>query len=472
MAETVYFLGIGGTLMGSLAMLAKEMGFEVLGSDDAIYPPMSTQLARAKIQTYEGFDARQLEPLPDMVVIGNAKQRRGVEAVEIVLERKLNYLSAAEWLATYVLPSKKVVAVSGTHGKTTATSMVAWILEAEGIEPGFLVGGVPTNFGSSSKLGRGDVFVVEADEYDTSYFDRRSKFLHYRPDVLTINNLEFDHADIFANLEEIEYQFHHLLRAVPRNGRVIVPADDPTLAALLQKGCWTPISYTWVNPDESMNSKLKQDEEFDVWLARTLKSDGSHFTVEKNDQHLGEVQWSLLGEHNVSNALIAAAAASEVGVPPARTISHLATFAGVERRMQKIASTTNLSVYDDFAHHPTAIDRTLQGLRQHVQDEEIVAVIEPRTHTMSLGSLRDDLVSCWKSADAVWWFKGENITWDMNPLLESIEIPTKLFHNLDPLINEICQPRSSPTHVVLMSNGSFGGIYEMIKSRLDQGEGV
>ena len=472
MAERVYFLGIGGTLMGSLAMLAKDMGFVVSGSDDAIYPPMSTQLAQAKIQTYEGFDLNQLEPRPDMVVIGNAKQRRGVEAVEIVLERKLNYLSAAEWLATYVLLGKNVIAVSGTHGKTTTTSMVAWILEAEGMDPGFLVGGVPTNFGSSAKLGRGDVFVVEADEYDTSYFDRRSKFLHYRPDVLTINNLEFDHADIFANLGEIENQFHHLLRAVPRNGRVIVPGDDSTLAALLDRGCWAPVSYTWVNSDKSTNVKLKQDDQVDAWLARTLKSDGSHFTVEKNDQHLGEVQWSLLGEHNVSNALAAVAAASEVGVPPARAVSQLATFTGVERRMQKIANTTNLSVYDDFAHHPTAIKRTLQGLREHVQDEEIIAVIEPRTHTMSLGSLKDDLVGCCGTADAVWWFKGENITWDMNPLLESIEIPTKLFHELDPLINEICQPRAKPTHVVLMSNGSFGGIYEMIKNRLDQGVGA
>ena len=472
MAESVYFLGIGGTLMGSLAMLAKDMGFEVSGSDDAIYPPMSTQLAQAKIQTHEGFDLKQLEPRPDMVVIGNAKQRRGVEAVEIVLERKLKYLSAAEWLATYVLPGKKVIAVSGTHGKTTTTSMVAWILEAEGIDPGFLVGGVPTNFGSSAKLGRGGVFVVEADEYDTSYFDRRSKFLHYQPDVLTINNLEFDHADIFANLGEIENQFHHLLRAVPRNGRVIVPGDDSTVAALLEKGCWTPITYTCVNPDEPTNAKLQEREDVDVWLARTLESDGSHFTVEKNEQHLGEVQWSLLGEHNVSNALAAAAAASEVGVPSARAVCHLATFTGVERRMQNIASGSNLNVYDDFAHHPTAIERTLQGLREHVHDEEIIAVIEPRTHTMSLGSLKDDLVGCCEKADAVWWFKGENITWDMNPLLESIEIPSKLFHNLDPLVREICQPRTKPTHVVLMSNGSFGGIYEMIKNRLGQGEGA
>lgn len=472
MAERVYFLGIGGTLMGSLAILAKEMGFDVSGSDDAIYPPMSTQLAQAKIQTYEGFDLNQLEPRPDIVVIGNAKQRRGVEAVEIVLERKLNYVSAAEWLATYGLPGKKVIAVSGTHGKTTTTSMVAWILEAEGIDPGFLVGGVPTNFGSSAKLGRGRVFVVEADEYDTSYFDRRSKFLHYRPDVLTINNLEFDHADIFTNLAEIENQFHHLLRAVPRNGRVIVPGDDSTLATLLEKGCWSPISYTCVNPDEPTNAKLQKNEDVDVWFARTLKSDGTHFAVEKNGEYLGEVQWSLHGEHNVSNALIAAAAASEVGVAPARAISRLLTFTGVERRMQKIASVANLSVYDDFAHHPTAIERTLQGLREHVGDEEIIAVIEPRTHTMSLGSLKNDLVVCCESADAVWWFKGENITWDMNPLLESIEIPTKVFHNLDPLINEICQPRTKPTHMVLMSNGSFGGIYEMIKNRLDQGVGA
>lgn len=458
--------------MGSLAILAKDMGLEVSGSDDSIYPPMSTQLAEAKIKTYEGFDPVQLDPTPDIVVIGNAKQRRGVEAVEIILERKLNYVSAAEWLATYVLPSKKVVAVSGTHGKTTTTSMLAWILEAEDLEPGFLVGGVPLNFGQSAQLGRGEVFVVEADEYDTSYFDRRSKFLHYRPDILTINNLEFDHADIFDDLSEIEYQFHHLLRAIPRNGRVIVPGEDAAIATLLEKGCWTPISYVCVDSDENTISRLRAQLGSDVWSAKMLKSDGSCFEVKKNGENVGEVSWPVIGKHNVSNGLTAAIAACELGVPHANALNQLSTFKGVARRMQKIASVQNLNVFDDFAHHPTAIKQTLRGLREHVKDEEIIAVIEPRTHTMSLGSLQNELVNCCESADAVWWFRGENISWDMNPLLKSISIPTKLFQNLQPLIDEICQPRTKPTHVVLMSNGSFGGIYERIKNRLDQGAGA
>ena len=466
MGDRVYFLGIGGTLMGSLAILAKNLGHDVSGSDQAVYPPMSTQLEQAGIDVYEGFDSSHFVPRPDVVVVGNAKQKRGVEAVEVVLERKLRYVSAAEWLSDAVLPGKKVVAVSGTHGKTTTTSIVAWLLEESGIDPGFLVGGVPSNFETSARVGGGLVFVVEADEYDCSYFDRRSKFLHYLPDILIINNLEFDHADIFRDLGEIEFQFHHLLRAVPRNGRVIVPGNDSTIQNLIDQGCWTSLSYIYVDEEPASSFVEKQDESTDFWCAQTLEDDGSRFVVTKNDAELGEVTWSMLGKHNVANALASLVAVEQLGVNVSSVLQYLDTFKGVARRMQKFVSVNNLNVYDDFAHHPTAISTTLAGLRKHASNDHVIAVIEPRTHTMSLGALRDDLLTCCESADAAWWFRGENIEWDMDFLIESSTVPTRIFYRIDDLVDEICAQTQRPTHVVLMSNGSFGGIYEKIKQRL------
>ena len=464
--KSVYFLGIGGTLMGSLALLAKQLGFEVSGSDNAIYPPMSTQLELARIRAHEGFHPSQLSPEPSVVVVGNAKQRRGVEAVELVLERKLNYVSAAEWLADYVLPGKQVIAVSGTHGKTTTTSMVAWLLDGAGLNPGFLVGGVPANFGVSARIGNNRVFVIEADEYDSSYFDRRAKFLHYKPDILLLNNLEFDHADIYQNLEAIEYQFHHLIRAVPRNGRIVIPGNDPVIDRLIDQGCWTPLGRVFVDsplPEEPLGGRNPEE---DVWEALTKQSDGSVFEVYKNGQHLGTVTWSMLGKHNVSNAVFALAAAESQGVEAKQGIDLLSEFNGVARRMQQIATARNLTIYDDFAHHPTAIRTTIEGLRNHVGDERIIAVVEPRTHTMSLGALRQELLNCCGTADQAWWFKGENISWDVDYLLDAESVPTKIFDDIDALVDVICQPPREPTHVILMSNGSFGGIYDRIRQRL------
>ena len=468
MVERVYFLGIGGTLVGSLAILADQLGFRVSGHDDAIYPPMSEQLSSAGISAFLGFEPSHLEPNPDVVVVGNAKQKRGVEAVEVVLERKLNYVSAAEWLAEYILRGREVIAVAGTHGKTTTTSIIAWLLHDANLEPGFLVGGVPSNFGTSARIGTGRQFVVEADEYDSSYFDRRAKFLHYRPDVLLINNIEYDHADIYEDLSAIEYQFHHLIRAVPRNGRLIVPGADPIVNNLLKQGCWSPVSKILLDSERTSDSSSSAAEqsEVDTWVARLKKKDGTRFDVIRNERYLGTVSWSMLGEHNVRNAMFALATVSERGLDPEIAMSSLTRFDGVARRMQRIAKCENIQVYDDFAHHPTAIRETLSGLRRHVDDERILAVIEPRTHTMSLGALKKDLLDCCVDADAVWWFKGENIAWDMNYLLKSEATPTRIFDNLDHLVDEICRFGERPTHVVLMSNGSFSGIYDKIKARL------
>ncbi|MCZ6659376.1 MAG: UDP-N-acetylmuramate:L-alanyl-gamma-D-glutamyl-meso-diaminopimelate ligase [Gammaproteobacteria bacterium] len=458
----IYFLGIGGTLMGSLAQLAKEMGFEVSGSDDAFYPPMSDQLAQAKIERFEDFDTRHLDPEPDLVVIGNAQLPRGHDAVEYILNSGLRYMSGAEWLGTYVLPDRWVIAVSGTHGKTTTTSMLAWILESAGLSPGYLIGGVPKNLDRSARLGKAPFFVVEADEYDASYFDRRSKFVHYRPRTLIINNLEFDHADIFPDLAAIQTQFHHLLRSVPGKGLVIAPCQDESVDEVLQMGCWTPVARF----GEALPRKPVDMDNGELWSAATAANDGSVFEVALNEATLGRVDWQLLGEHNVSNGLAAIAAARHAGVPPAIAIEALNAFSGVKRRLEVIAEVGGVTVYDDFAHHPTAIRTTLQGLRNNVGGDEIIAVIEPRTHTMSLGSLRQELTTCCAPADQVFWFRGENIKWDLSEVITNCVVPAQQFDNLERMMEAIAKLPERRRHVVIMSNGSFNGIYEKLPGTL------
>ena len=391
MNRSLYFMGIGGTLMGSLAILAKEAGYAVSGSDNALYPPMSDLLADANITVFEGFDPAQLDPAPDLVILGNAGLPRGHPGVEYVLEQGLPFSSGAEWLGREILVNRWVIAASGTHGKTTTASMLAWILEYAGMSPGFLIGGAPNNFDVSARLGESPFFVVEADEYDTSYFDRRSKFVHYHPRTLIINNLEYDHADIFENLGAIQAQFHLLMRTIPGNGLVIAPELDDNVNAVLKQGCWTPVSR--INPSlrEVTQRKRIEAETGESWHAANAAGDGSQFDVCLNNDNYGTVSWSALGTHNVSNALAAVAAARHTGVPPKVAVDALCEFRGVKRRMELIATVGDTRVYDDFAHHPTAIRTTLQGLRNAVGGEEIVAVIEPRTHTMSLGALQDEL---------------------------------------------------------------------------------
>ena len=464
----LYFLGIGGTLMGSLAQLAQQKGFAVSGFDRALYPPMSEALAAAGIEVFEGFDPAQLRPPPDLAIVGNAGMPRGHEAVEYVLEQNLPYTSGAEWLGEAVLRERWTIAAAGTHGKTTTATMIAHILDHARLDPGFLIGGVPVNFPASARLGTGPCFVVEADEYDTSYFDRRSKFLHYRPKTLVINNLEFDHADIFDDLEQIQYQFHHLVRAVPRSGLIIVPSRDANVEAMLKRGCWTPVStFALVeNGETPVDSSMATA---DQWHAVNIDADGSRFTVSLNGAQVGSVDWKLMGRHNVANGLAALAAAQHAGVPATDGIAALGTFRGVRRRMELIVDRPGLKVYDDFAHHPTAIRSTLEGLRARVGSEPIVAVVEPRTHTMSLGTLRADLTTCCSAADEAIWFRGDNIQWNVGQVVKDSLVPASVETDIANLVESIaeCETDSPrPTHVVIMSNGAFGGIYDRLRQRL------
>ena len=465
MSEHLYFLGIGGTLMGSLALIAKSKGYRVSGSDRAIYPPMSDQLANADIDVYEGFDRAQLDPPPDLVIVGNAQLPRGHEAIEHILNENLCYTSGAEWLGEAVLRERWVIAIAGTHGKTTTTSMITWILEHAQQEPGYLIGGVPGNFAHSARLGRDPFFVVEADEYDTSYFDRRSKFVHYRPRTLVINNLEYDHADIFEDLGAIQSQFHHLIRTVPSNGLIIAPQHDQAVDEVLRQGCWTPVARFGELDQTHRPFELDNGE---LWHAENADADGGAFNVYLNDDDLGRVTWPLIGEHNVTNALTAVAAARHAGVRPERAVAALCAFSGVKRRLELFAERNGLKAYDDFAHHPTAIRTTLQGLRKKVGSEHIVAVVEPRTHTMSLGTLRDDLARCCAPADEVIWFRGENIRWDLAEVVQHSVVPARLEDDLDRLVDSLALLEQSPCHVVIMSNGSFGGIYEKLARRLGE----
>jgi UDP-N-acetylmuramate: L-alanyl-gamma-D-glutamyl-meso-diaminopimelate ligase len=454
--------------MGSLAMLAKEAGQEVSGSDQALYPPMSDQLAAAGITVFEGFDPAQLNPAPDLVVIGNAALPRGHPGIEYVLEQGIDYVSGAEWLGRYVLRDRWVLAVSGTHGKTTTASLLTWILDQAGLSPGYLIGGAPLDFERSARLGESPFFVVEADEYDTSYFDRRSKFVHYRPRTLIINNLEYDHADIFPDLAAIQTQFHHLLRSVPSTGLIIAPEHDDAVDAVLKMGCWTPVARVRNGPGRARLLAETDQETGELWSAVPLDKDGSRFNVMLNDEILGEVHWSQFGTHNISNALNAIAAARHAGVPPEHAITALCSFQGVARRMQLVCEHAEIRVYDDFAHHPTAIRTTLQGLRGNVGGDEIIAVIEPRSHTMSLGTLRDELATCCAAADRAFWFRGENIKWDLHEVVNASVIPATLADDIEHLVGVLAElpPPKKRRHIVIMSNGSFGGMPRLLSDAL------
>ncbi len=453
--------------MGSLAQLAQQMGFTVSGSDKALYPPMSDQLDAAGITVFAGFEPAQLQPAPDLIVIGNAGLPRGHEAVEYILEQGLPYTSGAQWLGETVLRDRWVLAAAGTHGKTTTASMLAWILDQAGLSPGYLIGGAPKNFTQSARLGASPFFVVEADEYDTSYFDRRSKFVHYRPRTLILNNLEFDHADIFEDIHAIQIQFHNLLRTVPAGGLILAPSNDERLTEVLNMGCWTPVARVG---EGSVRKTIAQDNG-EHWHTGEKRADDSSFDVMLGDEVLGHVQWSLLGKHNQLNGLNAIAAARHAGVPVAQSIEALSRFEGVKRRMEVLHDSATFTLYDDFAHHPTAIRTTLEGLRKRVGSEEIFAIIEPRTHTMSLGSLRHELTTCCAAADRVLWFRGENIKWDLSEVVQQCVIPAQMVDKHQAVIAEVLkaaqQTSGKKCHVVIMSNGAFGGIYKDLVEQLN-----
>ncbi|MBT2144470.1 MULTISPECIES: UDP-N-acetylmuramate:L-alanyl-gamma-D-glutamyl-meso-diaminopimelate ligase [unclassified Rhodanobacter] len=443
----LHILGICGTFMGGVAALARELGHTVEGSDANVYPPMSTQLEALGIGLMSGYTAEHLQPgpqhaQPDLVVVGNA-MTRGNPAVEYMLDARLRYISGPQWLGETVLAERTVLAVAGTHGKTTTTSLLAHLLESAGLAPGFLVGGVPGNFGVSARLGQGKPFVIEADEYDTAFFDKRSKFVHYRPRIAILNNLEYDHADIFPDVAAIQRQFHHLVRTVPGNGRLIVNAHDERLAEVLAMGCWTPVETFGIGRGD--------------WRAMLVEADGSAFTVSHNGEPIGEVRWSLLGNHSVMNALaaLAAAAAAAAGADPRALLPAFASFESVKRRMELVGEVDGVRVYDDFAHHPTAIATTLAGLRAKVGQARILVALEPRSNSMRQGAHAAALAPSLADADAVVFLHRPELSWDAGRITAALGGRGTTAPSVDALIAALRAQARPGDQVIFMSNGGF-----------------
>ena len=451
MSQHIHILGICGTFMGGLALLAREQGFTVSGSDANVYPPMSTQLEAAGITLLEGYDPRHLDPAPDLVVIGNALSR-GNPAVEAVLNRGLPYVSGPQWLGDTLLRNKHVLGVSGTHGKTSTTSMLAWILESAGLEPGFLVGGVPLNFGLSARSGSGDYFVVEADEYDTAFFDKRSKFVHYRPRTLVIGNLEFDHADIFPDLAAIETQFHHLVRCVPGEGLIVRPASA-AIDRVFERGVWTPVQTLAVADSAD-------------WQVLPLSPAGESFELRSPSGELVRIDWTLIGEHNLANACAAAAAAAHAGVALDTIAAALGSFKGVKRRLEWRGNPDRVDVYDDFAHHPTAIATTLESMRKHRRSGRVIAVIEPRSNTMRRGEHQAKLAPATASVDEVFWYQPPGLDWSLERIVNDSPVPAHVMMDMDALVAAVTAAAAPGDAVVIMSNGGFGGVHQRVLDAL------
>ena len=445
----IHILGICGTFMGGIALLARETGHQVTGSDDNVYPPMSTMLAEQGVDIMQGYKVEHLAHPADSIVVGNF-MKRGLPVVEHMLNQNLVYTSGPQWLYENILRERWVLAVAGTHGKTTTSSMLAWILEYAGLKPGFLIGGVPENFGVSARLGDSPFFVVEADEYDTAFFDKRSKFVHYHPRTVVLNNLEYDHADIFPDVQAIQTQFHHLIRTVPSEGLVIANGVEASIRDTLAKGCWTPVE-TFAQGD---------------WQAELIQADGSEFEVLYQGAVQGTVQWDLVGEHNVNNALAAIAAARHVGVAPIQAIAALAEFKGVKRRMQVRGTVREVTVYDDFAHHPTAITTTLAGLRAKVGHARIIALLEPRSNTMRMGSHKAQLAQALQAADAVYLYQPAGLDWNLAEVVAEIGEKAQLLTSIDALVPSVTQQAQAGDHILVMSNGGFGGIHDKLLAAL------
>ncbi len=450
----IHILGACGTFMGGVAILARRAGHEVSGADQHTYPPMSTLLESEGIVLHEGYTEEPMHDKPDLVIIGNALSR-GNPAVEYVLNQGMHYTSGPRWLGENYLRDRKVIAVAGTHGKTSTSSMIAWILEFAGLNPGFLIGGVPLDFNVSAREGEG-YFVVEADEYDTAFFDKRSKFVHYRPQVATLNNLEYDHADIFPDLAAIETQFHHLIRTIPGTGTIISNGSDANLERVLTRGCWSNLQ------------RFSLDGKHD-WQVELIQADGSELRFIYQQQDLGTLDWDHCGRHNAMNACTAIAAAVAVGLPAATAIEALSSFKGVKRRMELIAHAHDIHVYDDFAHHPTAIRLTLEGLRRKVGNDRILVALEPRSNTMRAGVHADELGPALIAADYVWLKTGEGIDWDPQIALAPLEGRCKIVTRVDDMLTQIETRLSPGDHVVFMSNGGFEAapsrLAELLKNR-------
>lgn len=444
----VHILGICGTFMAGIAALAKARGHRVTGSDKNVYPPMSTQLKRLSIDLVEGFDARQLDPEPDCIVVGNAMSR-GNPVVEAMLDRGIPYTSGPQWLAEHVLRDRHVMAVAGTHGKTTTASMLAWILEDAGLAPGYLIGGIPTNFDSSARLGEADFFVIEADEYDTAFFDKRAKFVHYRPSTLVLNNLEFDHADIYRDIDAILWQFHQLLRIVPGNGRVIFNGKDSNLHKAIDMGCWTSVETFGVDGD------------FD-WVADFVDAAERQIRISHRGGEKADGFWRLGGSYNLENALAAVAASRSAGVSVTQAVEALSRFNGVKRRMERTATVADIAIYDDFAHHPTAIRRTIEGMKKRNPGRRIVIALEPRSNTMKLGAHNDDLAEALKESDLIAVFRPADFGSDFDSALEPLGDRLQLYDDYDALVSGLAAKLLPGDQLVFMSNGGFGAVRQKL----------
>ena len=447
----IHILGICGTFMGGVAMIARELGYHVTGSDTNVYPPMSTFLENHGIEIIPNYDVAQLQPAPDLVVIGNAMSR-GNPCVEYVLDNQLNYTSGPQWLHDNLLKDRWVLAVSGTHGKTTTTGMLAWILEKNGIDAGFLIGGVAGNFGISARAGSSKFFVIEADEYDSAFFDKRSKFVHYTPKTLIINNIEFDHADIFDDLKAIQRQFHHLVRTMPQSGCILSAVSDQNVQDTLKMGAYSQLQF------------IGEGKE---WFAKPLVTDCSAFEVYHFGEKAGVVQWQIIGAHNMHNALMAIAASHHAGVSVAGACEALGSFINANRRLEVKGEVRGVTVYDDFAHHPTAIEATIGALRSKVGKEaRILAVLEPRSNTMKMGVHKEEIAPSLKDADAVFVYQPETIPWQVSVITDALTQPAKWSDNLDELVDAVTREAKSGDHILVMSNGAFGGIHAKLLDKL------
>ena len=449
----INILGICGTFMTGIALIARSLGHNVTGSDKNVYPPMSTLLERENIQLIDGYDPSQLDPVPDLVIIGNAMSR-GNPCVEYILDNNIPYISAPQWLHDNVLKDRWVIAVAGTHGKTTTAGMVNWILEQAGYQQGFLIGGVPGNFNVSARLGESPFFVIEADEYDCAFFDKRSKFMHYCPKTLILNNVEYDHADIFDDLRAIQKQFQHLVRLVPSKGLIISPQEDISIKHILSRGCW---------------SEQIQTESETGWQAEKITNDASQFNVYFQQKLVGKVCYDLVGEHNMHNALMAIAAAKNVGITPEMACQTLSSFVNAKRRLELYGKVDDIEIYDDFAHHPTAILATLEALRSKVgANRRIFTVLEPRSNTMKLGISKDEIAPALGRADEVFIYQPENLPWLVSEITEQCVQPAYWSSDLDLLIEMIAKDVKSKDVILIMSNGGFGGIHQKIIDKLNK----
>jgi len=458
MTQDLHILGICGTFMGGVAAIARELGLNVSGSDAAVYPPMSTQLEALGIELQQGYKPEHLGPATQMLLVGNALSR-GNSAVEALLDAGRAYTSGPEWLSRRVLQGRRVLAVAGTHGKTTTSAMLAFLLDRQGRAPGFLIGGVPHDFEFSARLGTGYDFVIEADEYDSAFFDKRSKFVHYRPQIAILNNLEYDHADIFPDLAAIQRQFHHLVRTVPGNGRLIVNGEDAALSEVLAMGCWTPVERFGLD-DASLE-----------WRGELLCADGSHFRLWNRGVVVGESRWSLLGRHNVANAVAAIAAAAAAGLDPKASLASVAHFGSVRRRMELLGERANICVYDDFAHHPTAIATTLAGLRAKIGAARLIAVMEPRSNSMRQGAHAQALPAALADASEIHVLARPELQWDAAATLHALGARLHIADSTDSLLRALVQDARAGDRVIFMSNGGFDGAARRFLAALPAGEG-